>query len=248
MNRTTIWTLILSLALASAAMAATDEANCQKAKLIALGKRDLCLQKERGKEVTLKTADTAGCEDKFTMSLMKADEKAAKKGASCRWLNNTDGTATDLNSGLQWELKTDDGSVHDMDNTYTWSAGGGGFTLPDGPAFTGFLGALNGGVSADGSTTTGCFAGKCDWRLPTIDELRGILDGQYPNCTMNPCTTIPGYTVVLSSGLGALYWSSSTSTYANDPDHAWVVFFGDGGVGLGAKFHSHQLRAVRGGS
>jgi hypothetical protein len=49
---------------------------------------------------------------------------------------NGDGTATDYDTGLQWEQKTDDGSVHDKDNTYSWSP-----TLgpPDGTAFTAFL-------------------------------------------------------------------------------------------------------------
>jgi hypothetical protein len=226
MNQTTIWTLILSLALASAAMAATDEQNCQKAKLIALGKRDLCLQKERGKEVTLKTADTAGCEDKFTMSLMKADEKAAKKGASCRWLNNTDGTATDLNGGLQWELKTDDGSVHDKDNTYTWNTTVGG-TTPNGTAFTAFLGTLNNGTKGDGTATSGCFAGHCDWRLPAIEELAGIVG------------TAPGPTVAFN------YWSA---TSYSDPDAAWCVDFSVGGNVLAYnKDIAFYVRAVRSG-
>jgi len=60
-------------------------------------------------------------QEKFADAIAKADEKAAGQSASCRWMNNGDGTATDLNSGLQWELKTDDNtSAHDKDNTYTW--------------------------------------------------------------------------------------------------------------------------------
>src|SRR5262245_38097302 len=53
------------------------------------------------------------CQAAFGKSITMADEAAANKGASCRWLDNGDLTATDLNNGLQWELKTDDGSVHD---------------------------------------------------------------------------------------------------------------------------------------
>jgi len=49
--------------------------------------------------------------------------------------------------GLQWELKTGDGSVHDKDNTYTWSATEAG-TAPNGTAFIAFVGTLNRGVSA----------------------------------------------------------------------------------------------------
>ena len=244
MNRTTIWLLVLSLALASAAGAApTDEEKCEKSKVLALGKRALCLQKERGKEAIGQTPDTAKCADKFADAIAKADEKAAKKGASCRWLDNADGTATDLNSGLQWELKTDDGSAHDKDKTYTWNTDTLGGTTPNGTAFTDLLGTLNGGVSAlPGSATTGCFAGHCDWRLPMIEDLRAILDAEYPNCSIDPCTTIPGFTV------SSLYWSSSTVSAG--PAFAWGVFFDSGLVWNFAykDDDSVYVRAVRGGS
>ena len=233
MTKTTIWTVILSLALTTAAFAATDEEKCQKKKLLALGKRDLCLQKERGKEVLGKTPNVAGCAEKFDKMIAAAEKKAA-----CRWLDNGDGTATDLNSGLQWELKTDDGSIHDKDDTYTWSDT---FSDPDGGAFVDFLGTLNGGESSGGVTTTGCFADRCDWRLATIEELAGIVDLSAPGCGgVSPCTTIPGETVP------PFYWSSSTVTSV--PDFARAVVFGGGGVSLAGKGGVSHVRAVRGGS
>lgn len=232
MTKPTIWTLILSLALTTAAFAATDEEKCQKKKLLALGKRDLCLQKERGKEVLGKTPNVAGCAEKFDKQIEKAEKKAA-----CRWLDNGDGTATDLNSGLQWELKTDDGSIHDKDDTYTWSDT---FSDPDGGAFVDFLGTLNGGESS-GGVTTGCFADRCDWRLATIEELAGIVDLSAPGCGGgSPCTTIPGETVP------SFYWSSSTSTVG--PNGAWFVHFFNDFVSFGLKDSGYHVRAVRGGS
>ncbi len=51
---------------------------------------------------------------------------------------------------------------HDLDNYYSWSAGG---TAADGDAFTNFLDDLN---------STG-FAGQHDWRLPTLFELQTIV-------------------------------------------------------------------------
>ena len=233
MTKTTTWILILSLALTSAAFAATDEEKCQKKKLLALGKRDLCLQKERGKEVLGKTPNVAGCAEKFDKMIAAAEKKAA-----CRWLDNGDGTATDLDTGLQWELKTDDGSIHDKDNTYTWSVGSP--WKPDGPAFVDFLGTLNGGESSGGVTTTGCFADKCDWRLATIEELAGLVDLSAPGCPGSPCTTIPGETVP------SFYWSSSTFSF--DPDFAWFVNFNLGNVFNDSKFFDFRVRAVRGGS
>jgi hypothetical protein len=96
-----VWTLVLSLALASAAAAApAAEEKCQAAKLNALRKRSFCVEGERRKEVLGKTPNTAKCEEKFADAIAKADEKAAGQSASCRWLNNGDGT-DDLNSGLQ---------------------------------------------------------------------------------------------------------------------------------------------------
>lgn len=165
-------------------------------------------------------------------------------------MNHGDGTATDNATGLQWELKNDNGpgDVHDKDNTYTWNTTLGG-TTPNGTAFTDFLASLNGGatgvgncVSGDGSSTTGGFAGHCDWRLPTIGELRSILDAQYPNCTIHPCTTIPGFTV------SSAYWSSSTYSFYSGG--AWIVDFNNGNVIYDGKGngYGYYVRAVRGGS
>ena len=84
------------------------------------------------------------------------------------------GTVTDRLTGLQWEQKTDDASIHDTDDRYTWTAG---TTAADGTAFTSFVATLNSG---------GCFAGQCDWRLPTRGELQTILMEGYP-CSAYPC-------------------------------------------------------------
>lgn len=59
----------------------------------------------------------------------------------------------DKATGLIWEVKTTDGSIHDRDRTFNWE-----------DAQETFLAELN----AAG------FGGFSDWRLPTTDELRTI--------------------------------------------------------------------------
>ena len=106
-------------------------------------------------------------------------------------------------------------------------------------AYTDFLGALNGGTSPDGVATSGCFAGHCDWRLPTVEELQTILLAAYP-CGTSPC---------IDSAFGPTqsnyYWSATTC--AGVPDRAWDVYFYDGNVYDDYKTSFNYVRAVRGG-
>ena len=167
----------------------------------------------------------------------------ALKLAGVRFVDNGDGTVTDVDTGLMWEQKTTAvgsgvnlADPHDVDNTYTWSTG---TNKPDGMAYTDFLGALNGGTSPDGVATSGCFAGHCDWRLPTVEELQTILLAAYP-CGTSPC---------IDSAFGPTqsnyYWSATTS--AGAPDRAWDVYFYDGIVNDDYKTSCNYVRAVRGG-
>lgn len=157
-----------------------------------------------------------------------------------RYVDNGDGTITDNQTGLQWEKKTDDASVHDKDNMYTWSATSGGDT-PNGTAFTGFLNQLNNCSSGDGSTVTGGFAGHCDWRLPSVAELSGILLAPFP-CGTTPCIDpVFGSTNSVAGG----YWSATTDAVSSD--YAWVVYFAVGGQDQDGKDSPNFARAVRGG-
>src|SRR5438132_10452753 len=87
-----------------------------------------------------------------------------RKGAPLAYVDNGNGTVTDLNTGLVWEKLSDDGTVHDKDNLYTWAN-----------AFTAHVAALNG---------TG-FAGHTDWRLPNVRELQSIVNYQSFNPTVS---------------------------------------------------------------
>jgi hypothetical protein len=182
------------------------------------------------------------CRDKYRATWAKLQAKASGTGVTCdaaRLLDNGDGTVTDNLTGLQWEKKTDDASVHDKDDTYKWTTVFGG-TEANGTIFTSFLATLNGG---------GCFAGQCDWRLPTVAELQTILLEPFP-CAASPCID-PIFGPMAADA--PLYWSSTTN--AESPDHAWYVIFLDGFLGdagsvgyAGAtKPALAYVRAVRGG-
>jgi len=173
------------------------------------------------------------------------------KGNQDRFVDNGDGTVTDRETGLQWEQKLAGaagpnlGDPHDVDNEYVWSASA---TAPDGTAFTDFLADLNGGPTGvgdcvvNGSTQTGGFAGHCDWRLPTIAELRTISDTTVSGCgSGSPCIA-----PVFGATLPARYFSASTS--AADARFALTVDFSSGAEPSLRKTVLAAVRAVRGGS
>lgn len=142
-----------------------------------------------------------------------------------RFVDTGLGTTRDRLTGLEWEQKTDDGTVHDKDDVYTWSATG---SASDGTVFTTFLAALNGAA---------CFAGRCDWRLPTMAELQTILDASAP------CTTCvdPAF----SPFAAYPHWTSTEDADLNDSVRE--VSFNMGFLNNGVKSGSVAVRAVRGG-
>jgi Protein of unknown function (DUF1566) len=161
-----------------------------------------------------------------------------------RFVDNGDQTVTDNKTGLMWEKKEGCGSADFLnprcvENTYTWSAAS-PFTDPTGTLFSDFLERLNDLKTTNDGTATPCFANHCDWRIPTIGELRSILSAQYPLCTAAPC---------IDQSFGPTqepyYWSSSS--YASAPNFVWLVGFHDGGVGFSSKNSAFSARAVRGG-
>jgi hypothetical protein len=141
-----------------------------------------------------------------------------------------------------WEQKTDDGSIHDKDNVYRWSAAASG--APDGETFMVFWPGLIGTVSPDGSLPDppSCFAGHCDWRLPTIVELKGIVDLGAPGCSdfTGPCIDETVFGPTVAGG----YWSATTGAF---PGIAWLVNFFNGSVLVDIKPAPSCVRAVRAG-
>lgn len=132
----------------------------------------------------------------------------------------------DTRTGLMWEKKVaGSGCLHCVDDTYTWCNATG---IAVGCAVTNnWIAAVN----------AEAFAGFTDWRLPTRDELAGLLLAPFP------CGTSPCIDPIFDPTAASIYWSATE----NDPDNAWAVAFDDGSVGNGPKAVDDHVRAVRGG-
>jgi len=152
-----------------------------------------------------------------------------QKGLVRSYTDNGDGTVTDNQTGLTWEKKSDDGSIHDKDTLYSWN-----------DAFGVFIAGLN----------TASFAGHNDWRLPNRYELESMFDLAGGNPAVDAAfdtNCIPGCMVASCSCTqpDTEYWSSTT--VVTSPVFAWVAF-SNGGVNFDHKtFSAASVRAVRGG-
>ena len=100
---------------------------------------------------------------------------------------------------------------------------------------TAFLSSLNGGTtgvgnctSTDGVTQTGGFAGHCDWRLPTVAELKSLFEVTDPSC-IDTCSNGNFIGVCDDPTLGPLrtcgpYWTStSVNPVGGDNSVVWGV-------------------------
>ena len=147
-------------------------------------------------------------------------------------------------SGLIWEVKTSDGGLRDGNNAYTnyddpsqaqkWT---GSASVKPTPAeigaatnSIGFIAAVN-----SNSSDSGTLCSAADWRMPSRDELLGLVDRSY-RPTINPA--------YFPNTASTYFWSASpyTADYAGG---AWLVGFGNGNAGLDLRDDGFPVRLVR---
>jgi hypothetical protein len=129
-----------------------------------------------------------------------------------RYRDNGDGTVTDLFTGLMWEKNISE--------------------------YTSFMSWENALAYCEGLN----LVGYSDWRMPTIKELRSLIDYSL---------FYPAVDTTFFPEKSSRYWSShwTSTTMANNTGSAWIIGFIGYNYGGGSidKRGSSYVRAVRGG-
>lgn len=173
-----------------------------------------------------------------TISYGTGTDGDVRAGVARSFTDNGDGTITDNVTGLMWEKKSDDGTIHDKDNAYTWSTGTNNM---DGTIATTFLATLNAG---DG------FAGYTDWRLPNAMELFSLVNmattSPAVHAAFNDDCTGGCSIQTCSCTTNSNHYTSTTDASTANAD-VWTVRFDKGIVSAVNKGNHNFARAVRGG-
>lgn len=117
-------------------------------------------------------------------SYYTGDDGEYQKGypeSGARYIDNDDGTITDIATGLMWTKRISDLGL------LWWALGA--------PTKMGWLTAL-------GMCNSLNYAGYTDWRLPNVTEMHSILDFSIFSPAVNP---------IFENIMNANYWTSTTS-------------------------------------
>ena len=133
-------------------------------------------------------------------------------------------------TGFIWEVKTDDGSERDKDNTYRWgglTAIGRNNSSREGEYYEDWNSIIN-------VTNGEQLCGYGDWRIPSVEQLRSIVNYSRTNPSIDLY-----YFPNTKSGI---YWTASP--LADDGEYAWQFYF-DYGYDYGDyRHHPSHVRLV----
>ncbi|MBV6343263.1 DUF1566 domain-containing protein, partial [Candidatus Magnetobacterium casense] len=160
-----------------------------------------------------------------TVSYASGDDSAIKAGVAWpvpRLMDNGDQTVTDKLTGLIWAQEAGTATVGGcLGGPKTWHAA---------LDYVACLNAAN-------------YLGHNDWRLPNINELQSLIDGQRDN------PALPSghpFQHVQSNGSYTLrYWSSTALGYSGT-EYVWTLIISDGFVAYAHMNNQHDVWPVRG--
>ncbi len=147
-----------------------------------------------------------------TAVYLTGDDGTYRKGIARGYSRSIAGVVTDNATGLQWQddYSDNNGSIKKTN----WA---------DAQSYCAAL-TLDGG----------------GWRLPTMPELRSLLDYSRSNPIIDPV-----FQKIDGALLSPYYWSSTS--YANNTSNAWMLSFYYGYASYFTKSAADDVRCVRGG-
>src|SRR5262245_11480100 len=217
------------------ARAMTSE-GCFAQRLKAWGNLRKCQRQEEAKAIQGRSADPAKCQATFDRKVQSLQAQAAAAAVPCRYRDNGDNTVTDFDTGLMWvkQVALDANPspfILDADDTFTWQAAA--------ETAGNLAGTSTDGMTMIPVTGNGSYT---DWRLPTILELRSIVDLDAPGCRSGGACIDPIFGVTAPAD----YWSASESNPGHPgPGAVTTVGFDVGRLAFTSTIFSLHVREVR---
>ncbi len=146
-----------------------------------------------------------------------ADIQSGVEWPNPRFVDNSDGTVTDMLTGLIWLKDASCGELAgtDVDGRSDWTT-----------ALTASSALADGTCDLSDGSQAGV------WRLPSVKEMQSLIDFEYAIPALSDASgTAPWSDGNAFSGVEDYFYWSSSSAHTNVPDVAWTLDLYDGFVG-----------------